>query len=36
LDSVSRPWVIDLVKQSAPIAFIPGSGTRHTPSIKAA
>lgn len=37
LDNASRPWVIDLVKRNAPIAFIPGSvGARQAPSIKAA
>jgi CheY-like chemotaxis protein len=36
LDNVSRPWLLDLVKRSAPVAFIPGSvGGRQT-SIKAA
>jgi hypothetical protein len=37
LDNPSRAWVVDLVKRSAPIAFIPGSvGARQAPSIKAA
>jgi CheY-like chemotaxis protein len=39
MDAASRSWVLDLVKRSAPLAFIPASTstkTRHSPSSKAA
>jgi CheY-like chemotaxis protein len=37
MDDPSRSWVLDLVRKSAPVAFIPASTkTHHTPAIKAA